>query len=648
MTLARQWRSEGARLSILAAVLVAGVGSAHGATPLALAPIWGDHGVIQRDQPITIEGQATPGHTVKATLGDVAATAASDSSGHFALHFPPRTASATPVTLTVSDGAETQRVNDLLVGDVWLCSGQSNMEYALIRALGGPMHVALSADPELRLVTIPKAIALTPQSQFAGPTPWVASSRQSTPQFSAACYFMAQNLRKALHVPIGAIHSSWGGSQARAWLSPQAGAQIYGAADMALLKRFSTDKLGAVTQFAPTWQAWYEGTAGGQPWRNPDSLQWNAVPKISGWLAWEGTPLATHATGTVWLRHQVTLTAQQAKAGAVLKLGILDDMDMTYVNGHAVGNSFGWDYEREYPVPGSFLHAGVNEIMVAVTNSYADGGFQSAPDKLAFAVNGGERIPLATGWRFAISGAKTYPPRAPWDANGGIGVMHNRMIAPLGHIALKGVAWYQGESDVDIPDYDKRLSALIEGWHDQFGKDLRTLVVQLANYGPVQLAAAPSNTAALREDQRHVAAADPRNALVTAIDIGERSDIHPANKEELGRRLAMAAQGQPMPMPLSATHEGNNVRVRFSGIESQLYAWSGVGPLGFELCAATGKTCRLIDARVDGDSVILPADGGPADLVRYAWADSPIVNLYDARALPVPGFAMAVSPPSHP
>jgi sialate O-acetylesterase len=628
--------------------LAAGDTQAVGAA-LALAPIWGDHGVIQRDAPIVIEGEAAPGHTVQATLGTAQASAISDARGRFALHFPARPASTAPVELTVSDGARSLRVSDLLVGDVWLCSGQSNMEYALAHALNATAEVAGAGDPELRLVTVPKAIALSPQSQFGGPTPWVAAGPRTVPDFSAACYFMARNLRKALHVPIGAIHASWGGSQARAWLSPQAGRRIYGAADMALLDRFSQDRLGAVTAFTPRWQAWYAGATGGsQPWRDPDSLRWSAVPAISGWLAWAGTPLATKATGTVWLRHQVTLTPEQARAGAVVKLGILDDMDMTFVNGHGVGNSFGWDYEREYAVPAALLHAGVNEIMVAVTNSYADGGFQSAPDKLAFVVNGGARMALDQGWRFSISPATTYPPRAPWDANGGIGVMHNRMIAPLGALALKGVAWYQGESDVDTPGYAQRLSALIDGWHAQFGAGLRTLVVQLANYGPVQMAAGPSNTAALRDEQRQVAAGDPRNALVTAIDIGERGDIHPANKEELGRRLALAAQGVAMPMPLSATAEGDGVRLRFSGIEGGLHAWSGVGPLAFELCGAGAGDCRLVAATLDGDTVLLPAGGRGAALVRYAWADSPLVNLYDGRALPVPGFEMAVGPATHP
>ncbi|WP_241127102.1 sialate O-acetylesterase [Novosphingobium terrae] len=610
---------------------------------LALAPIWGDHAVIQRDRPIMVEGWTAPKRAVSASLGEAHASGTSDPSGHFALRFPARPASDAGVTLTVSAGSDTAKASDLLVGDVWLCSGQSNMEYPVARALNGPGEVAAAGDGGLRLLTVPKTIAMQPRTSFGGPVSWAASSPQTAANFSAACYFMARDLRKALHVPIGAIHSSWGGSQARAWLSPQAGLKLYGAEDMAMLQAFARDKLDAVSRFAPRWQEWYRGaTRGSEPWRQPDSLAWSAVPKISGWLGWEGTPLATKATGTIWLRRQITLTPEQAAAGAALKLGVLDDMDMTFVNGHPVGNSFGWDYERDYAVPPAYLHPGVNEIMVAVTNSYADGGFQSKPEVLLLAIKGGASIPLAEGWRFSISGAQTYPPRAPWDANGGIGVMHNNMIAPLGALALKGVAWYQGESDVDEPGYRQRLSALIDGWRGQFGTDVRVLVVQLANYGPVQKGAVASNTARLRDDQRFVAAQAPGAALVTAIDLGESSDIHPANKETLGDRLALAARGVPMPMPLSAQREGSAIRLRFSGVEGGLHAWSGVGPLGFELCGHDGRDCRLVAATVEGDSVLLP-DAGDAEVVRYAWADSPRVNLYDGRDLPVPGFEMAVT-----
>jgi sialate O-acetylesterase len=628
----------------LALCLVATVARAATTAPLTLLPVWSDHAVIQRDLPVKVAGTAPAHAHVTAMLGDAAAQTDADAMGQFILTFPARAAATTPVDLVVmADGARVAR-HDLLVGDVWLCSGQSNMEYPLARALNGAMEVAQSADPLLRLLEVPKTIAYEPQRAFGRAAAWQASAPTSAADFSAACYFMARDLRKDLHVPIGAIHPSWGGSQLRPWLSPQAGLALYGAAQMQVLHHYATDPLQAVAGFAPQWAQWYRGAAGGtEPWLKPDSLTWQPVPQISGWLAWAGTPLATHATGTVWLRRQIVLTRAQAAAGAVLTLGVLDDLDMTFVNGRAVGNTFGWDTKRVYRLPPAYLHEGLNEVMVAVTNSYANGGFASTADKLSLRIATGEVLPLADGWRFSISPAQSYPPRPAWDANGGIGVMHNGMIAPLGPLPLKGVAWYQGESDADTPGYATRLTALIGGWRALFGPDLRVAVVQLANFGAVELAPGASNWANLRNDQRLVATQLPHVALVSAIDLGERSDIHPANKLTLGQRLALAARGVAMPMPVSAQREGAAIRVRFSGIEGGLHAWSGAEPLGVELCGGGDADCRYARATIDGDTLLLPGDGRPAVRVRYAWADSPVVNLYDARSLPVPGFALDVT-----
>ena len=234
------------------------------------------------------------------------------------------------------------------------------------------------------------------------------------------------------------------------------------------------------------------------------------------------------------------------------------------------------------------------------------------------------------------------PPRAPWDANAGIGVMHNWMIAPFGHFAMKGAAWYQGESDVGIPGYRDRMRELFAGWRRQFGADMRMLVVQLANYGPVAEQPVASGWAALREDQRQSVLADANAALVTAIDIGERTDIHPANKTLLGERLALAALGTPLPQPLSARLADGAVTVRFSGVEGGLHAWSGPNPLGVELCGASQESCRYAQATIDGDTLVIRDDGKPATRVRYAWADSPVVNLFDGRSLPVPGFELDI------
>lgn len=605
-----------------------------------LSAAWSDHAVIQRDAPIVFEGRAAPGETVTGTLGGESATALADAAGRFTLRFAPRAASPAPLALTLN-GAPA--LADLLVGDVWLCSGQSNMEMQTERSLNSWGEVMQSADPGLRLFHIPKQTALTPADSFEQPVAWTPATPATVAPFSAACYHMAKTLRRDLKVPIGAIHASWGGSQIRPWLDPESGRKIYGAAEMDLLAMSARDPLGAVGIFAAAWQAWYFlKTGGSAPWLKPQSLTWQPVPAIGYWNKWTGTPLAANPQGTVWMRRTVALTPAQARSGAVLSLGVIDDVDMTWVNGKAVGNTFSWDKERNYPVPASFLKPGKNEILVAISNSWSTGGWTTGADRLALTVNAGQRIALGDGWSYSAAPVSDHPPRSPWDGIAGIGVMHNRMVAPLGHIALKGAAWYQGESDVGIPGYQGRLAELFAGWRRQFSPGMRMLVVQLAGFGPAQTAPVASGWGALRDEQRRAVEADANAALITAIDLGERTDIHPANKVELGRRLGLAARGIALPRPLAARREGGDVRVSFAGIEGGLAAWSGDHALAFELCGADQSTCRYAIARVDGDSVVLSGDGRPATRVRYAWADTPVVNLNDARPLPVPGFELPV------
>ncbi|MBO9558648.1 MAG: sialate O-acetylesterase, partial [Caulobacter sp.] len=211
-----------------------------------LAAVWSDHAVVQRDAPIRVEGTAAARERVSGTFGDRTATAQADAQGRFTLEFPARPASNDPVTLTVTgaDGSATT-VTDVLIGDVWLCSGQSNMEWPLSASVGGVAAVQASADPGLRLLLVPKDTAAAPQAAFGAPTPWVLAAPESTPPFSAACYYMARQLRQELKIPIGAINSNWGGSQIRAWLSPEGGAKLYGAEQMGMLAGFAKDPLKA-------------------------------------------------------------------------------------------------------------------------------------------------------------------------------------------------------------------------------------------------------------------------------------------------------------------------------------------------------------------------------------------------------------------
>jgi sialate O-acetylesterase len=243
------------------------------------------------------------------------------------------------------------------------------------------------------------------------------------------------------------------------------------------------------------------------------------------------------------------------------------------------------------------------------------------------------------------------PPRTPWEATAGLAAIANAMIAPLGAYGLRGVLWYQGESDVErASTYDTLLAALMRDWREQFRFELPFLIVQLANYGRPTATPMDSGWARLREAQRRAVDADGNAALAVAIDIGESTDIHPANKQELARRLARAARhlvyGEQLapsgPRPLAAMRAGDAVTVRFGDVDGALVAYSAAGPIAFELCDADGAQCRFVRAQANGDTVTLDATAGPADRVRYCWADSPVCNLYDASGLPAVPFEIPV------
>lgn len=634
----------GRALAVLA-VFVATVGPA--AAQVALAPYFTDHVVIQRGQPIIVSGTAAPGEKLTVALSGKIARVTADGAGNWRAELPALPAGG-PYALEVAGaGGSRSAAKDVMLGDVWLCSGQSNMELPVRRALDFDNQASSFADPGLRLLTVEKATATAPQSRFAVAPKWEPASADSVPDFSAACYYMARDLRAARGVAIGAIDATWGGTQIRAWLAPAATRMIYGQADADLLALYTRDPLAANQEFFPRWADWWRKLSGDapgdEPWNKPDRLTWTPFPSISYWDEWKGTAFKDF-NGYVWARRTVSLTAAQAAEGATLSLGVIDDSDETFVNGKVVANTFSWSDARHYAVPAGHWRAGANEIMVLVGDSWGNGGFQGPADVLKLTFADGSQIPIGDGWRYAITTTQAGgAPRPPWDQIAGLGLIGNAMIAPLGPIRLDGAAWYQGEADVGTPGYDARLAALIGGWRQQFGRtDLPVLVVGLANFGTPAAKPVESGWAVLRDEQRRAADADAAVTLVPALDLGERLDIHPANKIELGHRLARAAERKPLPRVAGAARQGGAIVVRFDGVTGALASWSSAQAIGFELCGDAAGSCRFASAVADGATVRVADDGQPATRVRYAWADAPVVNLFDGANLPVSSFEIPI------
>ena len=635
-------RGHALSFTIGAALVLLAAGAAK-AQPVP-GPAYGDGMVVQRDLPVAVAGTSEPGSAVQGRLGTERADAIADDAGNFVLQFAPRTASTQPVSLTIRDAGGSVTMDGILVGDVFLCSGQSNMELPVVQALDSWNTLRTSSDDGMRLLVVPKATSPLPRDRFDADVSWQAAQPESVAPFSAACYFMGRRLREERPgVPVGLIHSNWGGSAANAWLTPQGVAALYGPDIAAVLARYAESPRAAAQAFAPRWYDWWRGEDGGrEPWRKPEAVDWKPVPRISFWNDWTGTGLDTDPAANVWLRQTLVLTEAQARVGGALSIGAIDDLDLTFVNGEPVGYTFGWGTERLYEVPSDMLRTGENTILIAANNMWDTGGFFAGPDRLFFTPTVGEAIPLGEGWEYWVSPVEGTPPRAPWDTNAGMGVMHNAMIAPLGPMRLAGVAWYQGEADIGQAGYDAKLRELFAGWRRQFGEQARMLVVQLADFGERRSEPVASGWAQLRQEQLYGVVADENAALVTAIDLGEPTDIHPANKNDLGRRLAMAAKGEPMPMPASAILSGETVTVHFTGVSGDLRAVGGAYPLGVELCGDTQDSCRWALSVLDRDRILVRAEGKPATRIRHGWADAPIVNTYDARGLPLPGFELEI------
>ena len=623
-----------------------------------------DHAVLQRDKPVTVWGHAASGEGVTVSLAGASAHTSADASGRWSAVLPAPGGSGPLVLTAQSDSGVRRSAHDILLGDVFLCSGQSNMEMPVDRTGDAGNEIATAANNTIRMLTVAHAASPLPLGDFDHPVSWQVAGPQTVAQWSATCFYFARELQKSVHVPIGLVHSSWGGSNIRPWISTT-GFQALGGYDTALgtLALYAKDQAAAQMQFASQWENWWRGKTGdrvgSEPWSGRDGQgtqgEWLVAPQgLGDWRDW-GVAELRDFTGLVWFRTHIKLTAAQAKAASRLDLGAINQVDQTWLNGRAVGNTFGYGTDRTYSIAPGVLHAGDNVLVLNVLSTYGGGGLRNGGAKRALTLSDGESVSLDGPWQYrVVPAAVGYPPRAPWESVGGETTLYNAMIAPLGHFGFRGVLWYQGESNADeASTYRAMLTGLMADWRRQFGSELPFLVVQLPNWGREQTAPGEnSNWAALREAQRQAVADDAHAGLAVTIDIGEPRNLHPTNKQDVGKRLAQAARhviyGEAIPpsgpTALSATLDGDQVVVEFAGITGGLVAYSHESPIGFELCSNAPRTCRFADARIEGNKVLLAVPrGGPVPThVRYGWADSPVCTLFDRSGLPAGPFNVAL------
>jgi sialate O-acetylesterase len=618
----------------------------------SLPQLISDHAVFQQDQKIHIWGNADPGEEIKVDLAQSAATVHAGPDGHWSVELPPRHAGG-PFTLRVA-GKRTLVVKDILIGEVWVASGQSNMTFELASSAGAEKELPKADYPELRLFTVPKRIASSAQSDTL-PASWQACTPESAKEFSAVAYYFAKSLHNRLHVPIGIIASAWPGTSAEDWIAsdmrhdPEI-KSILDIWDKTEGKGFVGSRQPFDLQFddfdlladpvhggtSPVLSNFDDGTA-----QNTFGGYWSYDLKPAPETIFElvapgrdGKGFAAHVAGKV-----------DASDDARLRLRYHQDLSPVDLTGYS-GIRF-WARGE-----GVFRFISLQPT-ISDWDDYASGLIQATPEWSQITIS--FRNLRQEGWGvreefthqsltglvlecFPASGYPVVP------ASG----LYNGMIAPLLAYSFRGVVWYQGESNALRADkYETLLSGLIQSWRDASHQpDMQFLIVQLPNHGAIPQQPTESAWAELRQAQLLTAKKVPNVGLVVAIDLGDPNDLHPHRKAEIGQRLALWALGTTYhegivhsgPIYESMSVEGNQIRIRFSNIGTGLVSEGG-GPLRGFAIAGKDRKFHWAVASIDGNSVVVSSTEvvDPA-AVRYAWADSPECNLFNAEGLPASPF----------
>ena len=621
--------------------------------PQLLHPLFADHAVLQRDRPIKLYGEAAAGSAVSVSLGDNKVEVRATADGRWSATLPAMPAGG-PYTITASANGETKTASDVLIGDVFFCTGQSNMALAQRAADGAAQAAQAATDSQIRQLTIPNNGSLTPIFRPAHVVNWVVGSPQTVGSFSGSCYYFVRELKRTVNVPMGMVVTAWGGARVRNWVSEASLKPLgYFNDDLEMLALYRSDPQAAQRRWGATWQAWWKRVMpnGGEPWTASfNDNSWRTAPQALGaWALWNGTN-PDGFVGQMWLRTSVTLTAEQAaKAGPVLDLGQVNEEDETWINGMDVGSS-SFANRTQHPVRAGVLKEGVNVIATNIFCSWRNCGIRGPAEMRAIRFADGSSVPLAGPWKYQEVPGELIAPQMPWGVTHGLTMDYNGMVAPVGPFGFKGAVWYQGESNIYFAgNYRTTLKAMMNDWRRQFENPaLPFLVVQLPNYGIIPTAPVSSGWADVREAQRLAALEDGKAAVTINIDIGDATNLHPGNKLDVGRRLAQAARavvyGEKIPASGPAvagvTRRGAEAVVSFRDVTGALSGRSG-NPNGFELCGATQASCRWANSRVEGANVVL-ANAAGATRVRYCWGESPVCTLYDGSGLPAGPFEAAI------
>jgi sialate O-acetylesterase len=616
--------------------------------------------ILQRDTKIIIWGWASPGEKVQVKFNKKTIRTVTDFEGNWKVSLPPMKAGG-PYAMQVK-GNNTIKINDILVGDVWFCSGQSNMVLNMERVKEKyPEDIAGAEFPEIRNFFIPTASDITSIHKDLPPGKWVSASPENVLGFGAVTFFFARSIYKEYKVPIGIINSSVGGTPIEAWTSeeglkefPQLISRIEKLKDTAYLnpilrsarRRPETSQGPMVNS-----RSMDKGTSGPKPWYDISYVPegWHKY-----WLPgyWDDQGVKG-LDGVVWFRKEINVPVSMTDKPSKLFLGRIVDADNVYVNG-VLSGSITYQYPpRRYNLPSGLLKPGKNIIVIRVTNNAGKGGF--VPDKPYWLVAGNDSIDLRGEWFYKVGqvfrpasfepGTGFQPVSMQNEPTG----LFNTMVTPLINYRIKGILWYQGETNTNKPqEYQKLLPALINDWRIKWQEGPAPfLFVQLPNFMEVQYLPSESQWAELRFGQLKSLSV-LNTAMAVTIDVGEWNDIHPLEKKVVGERLALAARKLAYgndkivysgPIFRSAVLDRDRIIIEFDHVGSGL-AVKGGGDLNQFAIAGADRKFVWAEARIEDNHVIVWSDEIKDPIyIRYAWADNPEgANLYNIEGLPASPF----------
>ena len=640
-----------------------------------LTPLFTDNMVFQQNCQAPVWGKAAPGAAVSVTPSwngkTYRTTAGAD--GCWSVKIDTPKGSFKKYTLTISDG-EPVVLKNVLVGEVWLASGQSNMQMPVeswrAERINQQDIVQASQYAGVRLLQVSRATGVKEHDYFSADfDKWKESSPETVRNFSAAAWYFGRKLMEELKVPVGLIHTSWGGTIIEAWMSEGA-ISLYPemAGELAKVKSLSDNESKRENTFDEEIEAFTrkvnlqdKGKRDGVAvWAHPglDDSSWKSIKLPS-----KVQELWPSTNGIYWFRKEIDIPASWAGKELTLSLGPVDDFDETYWDGELVGSGQHWNKAREYTIPARLVKDGRAVITIRCTDDHGDGGLYGSSDLLFLQAPDGQRIMLDNEWKVTLSVSFEGMPQSTARTPNMPTVLYNAMIRPLAPFAIKGAIWYQGESNAGKAyRYRDLMQSMILDWRALWGYDFPFYITQLAGYKSINETPGDDDWAELREAQDLATKAIDQCGMACIIDLGEAEDVHPVRKREVGERLARLAlandygkkivadgprfescQVQNGRIVISFTDVADGLRIipsgdfaeaRYGTLNERVQkAESGVLS-GFQI-AGPDKVWHWAEARIEGDKVVVSSPEVPQPLaVRYAWSVNPVCNLFNSEGLP--------------